>query len=202
MRRGMQIVAAWAVVSALAGCSGESAYFGEAVDPPGDALALSGLNWNGEPFRLDSLRGRVTVVFFGYTFCPDVCPFTLAKMKQVYAELGDDSAEVAVVFVSVDPRRDTVEKLGRYVPAFDERFFGLALDDEELAAARERFGVTVRYGPPQGANEQSYFVDHTGTYFVIDRQGRLRLRLPPDAKGPEIAHDVARLLAAERGERS
>jgi protein SCO1 len=188
----------WLGLVAAAGC-GESGprFHGEAVEPLAAAPELAGVNWDGERFRLADLDGRVAIVFFGYTFCPDVCPFTLAKLKQLYARLGDRAGDLAVVFVSVDPRRDSVEKLASYVPNFDRRFYGLRLEADELAAVQEDWDVIVQYGQPrEGPGTDSfYYVDHTGTYFVVDRDGNLRLTYPPDVDVETLLPDIEALLA-------
>lgn len=190
----------WAGLSCLLlfafGCTSAETFHGEVVGPGGEPLELTGTNWDGEAFRLASQRGKVTVVFFGFTYCPDVCPFTLAKMKTVYRELGDRADEVSVVFASVDPGRDSVTKLAEYVPNFDPRFYGVRLEGEHLEAAREEFGLTVTYGQPkQGPGTDSYYyVDHTGTFFVLDRQGRLRLKYPPTIPVDKLVPDLERLL--------
>lgn len=183
------------VLLALA-CAPTESFNGEVVEPAGDPLELTGTNWDGEPFRLASQRGKVTVVFFGYTYCPDVCPFTLAKMKTLYRKLGDRAEEVAVVFASVDPERDSVTKLAEYVSSFDPRFYGVRLEGEDLEAAREELGLTVTYGQPkQGPGTDSYYyVDHTGTFFVLDREGRLRLKYPPTVSVEKLLPDLERLL--------
>lgn len=181
----------------VAGCTTSREWNGEVVEPSGPAPELSGVNWDGKPFRLGEHRGKVAVVFFGYTYCPDVCPFTLARMKQLYGQLGDRAEDVEVVFVSVDPQRDTIEKLARYVPSFDRRFYGLRLEPRELEATAKAFGVTVQYGQPAGGPETDtyYYVDHTGTFFVIDREGRLRLKFPPSATADQMLPDLETLLA-------
>lgn len=191
----------WLVALALfaSACgSAPTEWQGEAVVPPEPAPALEGTNWNGEPFRLADLAGRPAVVFFGYTFCPDICPFTLAKMKQVYAALGDRADEVAMVFVSVDPGRDTVEKLAAYVPNFDPRFYGIRIESAALDGLKERFGITVQYGARKAGpgTETFYYVDHTGTFFLYDREGQLRVRHPPNATAEALIPDVEALLDA------
>ena len=178
-------------------CAPVESFNGQVIESVGEPLELTGTNWDGEPFQLASLRGKVTVVFFGFTYCPDVCPFTLAKMKTVYRELEDRADEVAVVFASVDPGRDSVTKLAEYVPNFDPRFYGVRLEGEHLEAARNEFGLTVTYGQPkQGPGTDSYYyVDHTGTFFVLDREGRLRLKYPPTVTPERLLPDLKRLLA-------
>ena len=178
-----------------AGCAGPK-FNGEVVEPPSPAPQLSGVNWDGKPFQLASQRGKVAVVFFGYTYCPDVCPFTLAKMKQLYSRLGDRAGDVAVVFVSVDPKRDTVEKLSRYVPGFDRRFHGVRL--ENIGDTLKAFDATVQYGQPMDGpdTDSYYYVDHTGTFFVIDREGRLRLKFAPNATVDQMLPDIEKLLTS------
>ena len=180
-----------------AGCAPSQTFNGEVVEPARPAPELTGVNWDGKPFRLSEHRGKVTVVFFGYTYCPDVCPFTLAKMKQIYRDLGDRADGLQVVFASVDPQRDTVEKLAAYVPSFDRRFYGLRLEQSDIQAATDGFGLTVQYGQPKDGPETAsyYYVDHTGTFFVIDREGRLRLKFPPNATPEQMRPDLEKLLA-------
>lgn len=159
---------------------------------------LAGTNWDGQPFRLSDHRGKVEIVFFGYTYCPDVCPFTLAKMKQLMGRLGARAANVDVVFVSVDPQRDSVEKLAAYVPSFDRRFYGLRIGPEALPTAIKAFDASVRYGQPKGGLETdtNYFVDHTANFFIVDGQGELRLRFPPNATIDQMLADIETLLTA------
>lgn len=173
------------------------AWNGEVEDPLQPAPALEAVNWDGQPFSLaNDLAGKVVVVFFGYTYCPDVCPFTLAKMKQLSGALGERSDDFEVVFVSVDPRRDSVEKLAAYVPNFDRRFYGLRFELDALTALQETWPLTVQFGQPKDGpgTDSYYYVDHTGTYFVIDRQGRLRLRFPPNATVASMRPDIEALL--------
>ncbi len=181
---------------AAGSCTPAQKFNGEAVEPAQPPPELTGVNWDGKPFRLSEHRGKVTVVFFGYTYCPDVCPFTLAKMKQLSRDLGDRAADLNVVFASVDPRRDTVEKLALYVPGFDRRFYGVRLEPDQIEAASTAFGVTVKYGAPKhGLETDSYYlVDHTATYFVLDREGRLRLKFPPNATVEQMRPDIEKLL--------
>ncbi|HXU33250.1 MAG TPA: SCO family protein [Thermoanaerobaculia bacterium] len=191
---------AW-ILSALllvASCRPSERFNGQVVEPVKEGPRLVGVNWNGQRFDLKDLRGKVVVVFFGYTYCPDVCPFTLAKMKQVFGDLGKEAEGLEVVFASVDPQRDTVEKLAAYVPAFDRRFFGLRLEPNEVDQASRAFGLTVQYGTPKEGIEtdSNYFVDHTGTFFVIDRAGDLRLKFPPNVAVDVMEPDLKKLLAA------
>lgn len=195
--RVVKIAAALALLLAM-GCKPAVKFNGEEVTPAKPMPEIAGVNWDGKPFKLSQLHGKVAVVFFGYTYCPDVCPFTLAKMKRIYAELGDRAKDLEVVFISVDPQRDTVEKLSRYVPNFDRRFYGLRLEPKQIDAVAKAMDLTVQYGQPQQGIETDsfYLVDHTGTFFVVDREGRLRLKFAPNATTDQMLPDLEKLLAS------
>ncbi|MGF6273968.1 protein SCO1/2 [Massilia sp. UYP11] len=146
----------------------------------------------GKPRTLQDFKGKVVVVFFGYTQCPDVCPTTMAEMATVMKELGPASDEVQVLFITVDPERDTQELLSHYVPAFDKRFIGLYGDAAATARVAKEFKVFYAKAP--GTDPGSYTVDHTAGSFVFDKQGRLRLFVR-HGQGPAlIAHDLRQLL--------
>lgn len=199
-RRRSSVVAALGLLtmtSAVLSCTSRPAFNGSEIDPPHEAPEISGLNWDGHPFRLSDHRGKVAIVSFGYSFCPDVCPLTLWKMKTLYSRLGERTSEVEFVFVSVDPGRDTPEKLRDYVRSFDPRFFGIHLGDRQLETTTESYEVMVRHVPYENpANRDgSYNIDHTGTYFVLDRRGRVRLHFPPDATVDELLPDLLTLIA-------
>lgn len=170
-------------------------YHGTAVDPPLLEPELSGTNWNGEAFSLDDLSGRLVVLFFGYSSCPDICPLTLSRMKQVHEALGERADEVAMVFVSVDPGRDDVAQLARYVPAFDPDFYGVHVDEEQLEKVTREIGVFVQRQEPTGEGPDAFYaVDHTTSLFVLDREGGLRLYVS-HALGPEeLLEDLEQML--------
>ncbi|MCH9651715.1 MAG: SCO family protein [Deltaproteobacteria bacterium] len=180
-------------------CSKAPEFVGTLQEPLLPGPSLESTNWDGQPFQIDDVRGKVAIVFFGYTYCPDVCPFALAKMKQLYSKLGDRAEEVAIVFVSVDPHRDSVEKLSRYVPNFDRRFYGLHMSFDQLDNAIEALTLTVQYGQPKDGpgSDSFYYVDHTGSYFLIDREGRLHVKHPPNATVAQLLPDVEILLASK-----
>jgi len=146
----------------------------------------------GKVRTLQDFRGKIVVMFFGYTQCPDVCPTTMAEMATVLKELGPSADEVQVLFVTVDPERDTQELLSHYVPAFDKRFIGLYGDAAATAKVAKEFKVFYAKAP--GADANSYTVDHTAGSFVFDKQGQLRLFVR-HGQGPGlIAHDLRQLL--------
>ncbi|CAM3764180.1 SCO family protein [Polynucleobacter antarcticus] len=151
------------------------------------------LDPDGKTRTLADFKGKVVLMFFGYTQCPDVCPTTLTEMQQVMTLLGPKADQVQVLFVTVDPERDTPEILKQYVPAFDARFLGLRPADE---AALEKIGkdFKIYYKKVPGTSAGSYTMDHTAGSYVFDKEGRLRLYIK-HAQGPEtLAHDLKELL--------
>ena len=156
----------------------------------GKELALT--DHNGKPRTLADFRGKAVVVFFGYTHCPDVCPTTLADMAGVMKSLGADAERVQVLFVTVDPERDTPEVLKQYVPAFDPRFLGLYGDLPATQRAAKEFKVFYELQPAKAPG--AYTVDHSAQSFVFDPQGRLRLFVRPDRIAADLAADLKTLL--------
>jgi protein SCO1/2 len=142
---------------------------------------------------LADYRGKVVVLFFGYTHCPDVCPTTMAQLAQARKLLGTDAGRVQVLFVTLDPERDTPQLLGRYVPAFDPSFIGLTGTSAQIEAAAREFKVFFQ--KVDGRTPESYTLDHTSGSFVFDTQGHVRLYVR-DASSPEqTASDLKRLLS-------
>ena len=149
---------------------------------------------NGKPRTLADFRGKAVVVFFGYTQCPDVCPTTLAALAETMKQLGPDADRVQVLFVTVDPERDTRELLAQYVPAFDPRFLGLYGNADATGRVAKEFKIV--YQKQAGASPGSYTMDHSAGTYVFDPQGRLRLFVGL-AQGPDVfTHDLRELLKA------
>ena len=151
------------------------------------------LDPDGNVRTLADFKGKIVVMFFGYTQCPDICPTTLTEMQQVMTLLGPQSDKVQVLFVTVDPERDTAAILKQYVPSFDPRFLGLRPADE---AALEKVAkdFKIYYKKVPGKSPGSYTMDHTAGSYAFDPQGRLRLYIK-HAQGPEtLAHDLKELL--------
>ncbi|MGH8802169.1 MAG: SCO family protein [Casimicrobiaceae bacterium] len=179
----------------MAGCAKEGPKF--------DASNITGASFGhdfslqdpqGKTRTLEDFRGKVVVVFFGYTNCPDVCPATLAALAQAMKDLGNRASRVQVLFITVDPDRDTPSLLAEYVPAFDPRFLGLRGDDEATAKVAKEFHVI--YDKVPGAAPGSYTVDHSAGSYVYDPKGRLRLYVA-NGQGPDVfAHDIGLLLDA------
>ncbi|WP_434662533.1 SCO family protein [Paraburkholderia sp. A3BS-1L] len=148
---------------------------------------------SGKPITSADLRGNTTLVYFGYTHCPDVCPETMARLMQVIAKLGPDAQHVRILFISVDPGRDTPQALHAYVHAFDaQHALGLTGTDAQIESLAKRYRVA--YQMEQRDTDGSYEVTHSSAVYVFDAQGRARL-LATDKDSPDaIAHDVRRVI--------
>jgi protein SCO1 len=148
---------------------------------------------DGSRFRLSELRGEIVLVFFGYTSCPDVCPTTMAELRQALSELNArDAEQVKVVFVTVDPDRDSPERVQEYVDQFNPAFIGLSGSKTDLEKVWAEYGVYREI-----ANEQSaagYIVNHTARVSLIDQQGNLRISFSFDTPVEDIVHDLKLML--------
>jgi protein SCO1/2 len=194
----MVLAAAAAVL--LAGCdagSGSKPSF-KAVDITGADYAkeLNLTDADGQRRRLEDFRGKVTVVFFGFTQCPDVCPTTLLELAQVKKSLGADGQRIQGVFVTVDPERDTPELLKAYVANFGADFVALRGTPEETQAAAKSFKIF--YNKVAGKTPTSYTIDHTAGSYVFDTQGRVRLFTRYGTGAEALASDL-KVLLAEKG---
>ncbi|PTL80421.1 SCO family protein [Vitiosangium sp. GDMCC 1.1324] len=205
-RRGLawRWLSPWAALLLAASCQrGQGEDF--AVEPVRPAPVLEAPRASGGVFRLSEQRGRVVVLSFGYTTCPDVCPTTLSRLAHLYGLLGTASQNVEVVFVSVDPERDSAERLEAYVHAFNPRFIGLRLEGQALSevlaayrvTASRRYPEATRYREHPFAGDIPYTVDHTGAYFLIDKRGALRARIPYTVTAEQLRAEVDRLLSEE-----
>ena len=177
----------------LAACSPEAPRFRSTDITGADfgrELALTA--HDGKPRTLADFRGKLVVLFFGYTHCPDVCPTTLADIAGVMKQLGPDAARVQVLFVTVDPERDTPEVLSQYVPAFDASFLGLSGDDAATQRAAKEFRIFYEKRP--GGAPGAYTVDHSAQSYVLDGRGRMRLFVKQERIPQDLAEDLRTLL--------
>lgn len=149
----------------------------------------------GKPRTMADFRGKAVVIFFGYTQCPDICPTTMTGMVEAMKLLGEDAKKVQVLFVTVDPERDTQQLLAQYVPAFHPSFIGLYSDPQTIAKTAQAFRVFYQKQP--GSTPSTYTVDHTAGSYVFDPQGRLRLYIKHGEKPELIAGDLKQLLAGK-----
>ncbi len=150
---------------------------------------------DGSEFRLSALRGRVVVLEFGFTHCPAVCPASLASLAAARQKLGANADQLQVVFISVDPERDTPARLKTYLAQFDKSFIGITGTPEQMAAIRKDYGISATRHPA-GEGKTGYQMGHSSYLYFIDRKGMLRALMPFGRPADEIVHDV-NLLAAE-----
>lgn len=185
--------------AALAGCQKSApdkpAFKGIDLTGAEYARTLNLTDQDGRARSLADFKGKVLVVFFGYTQCPDVCPTTMAEVAEVKRSLGADGDKVQGVFVTVDPERDTATLLKAYLASFDPSFVGLRGSEEQTKAAAKEFKVF--YAKVPGKTPESYTMDHTAASFVFDTEGRVRVYVRYGAGAEPLAHDI-KLLLAER----
>lgn len=165
----------------------------------GQLAKLDGLtDHRGGRLASTDFQGKVVVVFFGYTQCPDICPTTLTAMKEAMRLLGPQSDHVRVLFVTVDPERDTQTVLANYVPWFDARFVGLRADPDTTRAIAQSFKVFyAKANAAAGGTALGYSIDHTAESYAYDPQGRLRLKIAHGATAQQISEDLSKLLAGK-----
>ncbi len=166
---------------------------GVLIQSPQQAEDFTLMTSTGEPMSLSDFRGQFVLLYFGYTFCPDVCPTTLNDLKAAREILGPKRAEdVQVLMISVDPERDTVEQLASYLPYFDPSFLGMTGTEEEIQALASRFGIF--FEKHEGTSAAGYLVDHTAVVTLIDDEGYVRMIFPYGTSGADIAADLAYLM--------
>ena len=180
-------LAGWFVIN-----RGSYTYQGVLIDPPATAADFKLIDQNGNSFQLSDQRGNVVLIFFGYTNCPDVCPVTLAEYKRVKEQLGAEAENVRFVYITVDPERDTRDKMKIYLDSFDPSFVGLHSDRETLE------DVWVAYGVYQERKDvgsaAGYLIDHSTRTYLIDPQGNWRLNYPFGMEPNKISEDILHLL--------
>ncbi|RIX75892.1 SCO family protein [Acidovorax cavernicola] len=199
--KSIAATAGWVAASAtlglgLSACSEQAKQSFQAVDITGADYAkdFSLTDADGKVRTLADFKGKAVVLFFGYVQCPDVCPTTMTEMAQVKQQLGADGSKLQVLFVTVDPARDTPEVLKAYMGAFDPSFVALIPTPEQLAAIAKDF--KVYYKKVEGKTPTSYAMDHSAASYIYDPQGRLRLYARYGAGVPAMVSDLKTLLAS------
>ena len=162
--------------------------YGIVIDAAQPAQDFTLQGSNGRPVTLSEFRGKPVLLYFGYTTCPDVCPTTLADLRMAMQELGSDKDKVQVLFVTVDPERDTAERLAAYLQYFDPSFVGLTGSVAEIEAIASRFGVFFKKNFTKSAAD--YLMDHTSAVLLVDADGKLRLMFPYGTTGQQLAGDT------------
>ncbi len=169
------------------------AFKGGTFDPPRDAPELALDSSDGEELRMADFRGKVIVLGFGFTSCPEICPTTLAVLAQARRKLGEDAGELQVIYITVDPATDTPERMHDYLGGFDGSFIGGTGTEEQLDAVRREYGV-IATRKPLGT---SYSYAHSSYTYLIDRAGRIRALMPYGHGAEDFVHDI-RILIGEQ----
>ncbi len=173
-------------------------YAGTVFEEANPAAPIRGQNYDGEPFDLNDLIGDPVLLFFGYTFCPDICPLTMMELAAAKETLENDApslgGDLRVVFVSVDPQRDSLARLEPYILAFDPRFFGVHVPEAELEALKQGYGLYTGAAEGHSLDDDYYLLDHTSRIFLIDREGNWRALFSPDVTAEALAADLQELL--------
>ena len=162
-------------------------------DPPSTAPNFELPGSNGSPVVLSKLRGKVVALAFGFSYCQRVCPVTLANLSQVFKQLGAAATDVQVVFVSVDPDRDTPSRLREFLQFFDPSFLGATGTKAQIDVVRQAYGVFATKAPSED-KKLGYEIHHSSSIFLIDREGKLRLLVPFGTPPQTITHDITLLL--------
>ena len=167
---------------------------GSVIDPPVPASDFTLQDQNGQAFQLGDQRGKIVLIFFGYTNCPDICPLTLAQFKQARAQLGQQADRVRFVFITVDPERDTEEKIKTYLGAIDPAIVGLGGSQAELEQVWRAYGVYRQKQPGQSQNDYADLLEHSSRVYLVDTQGNLRVTYPSGLVSDDVVQDVKYLL--------
>lgn len=179
-----------AFITLLAACQPSTQFLNKDITGAGLKTTVPLITADGQTLALNQANPQVTVVFFGFTQCPDVCPTTLGHMKLVTDELGADADKLRVVFVSVDPERDTQEVLKQYTSAFNPKFIGASTDLPNTQKLARDYQITFE----KVGNGSSYMINHTATSYLIDQSGKVRVSIPYNTDAKTIAHDIKQLL--------
>lgn len=168
------------------------AYYGDGIDPPlpVKAFTLTGVKSN---VSLETFRGKVVVLYFGYTFCPDVCPLTMSTLAQALKIMGNQAEKVQVIMISVDPKRDTPQHLANYLASFHPSFIGLTGSKQQIDQVTADFGIKYEINP--GSSPDTYLVDHTASVQVLNPNLSRALQIPFGNTAEQIADDLLYLLS-------
>lgn len=166
-------------------------FHGTVIQSPETSYDFTLTGGNGE-VSLSDFRGKLVLIYFGYTFCPDICPATLGNVNQALKQIGSKAEDVQLIMVSLDPQRDTPEKLEQYVAHFNPTFIGITGTQEQVDTVTSLYGIF--YEKKEGSEATNYLIDHTATLMVIDRAGYLKLVFPFGVTADEIADDLKYML--------
>ncbi len=173
----------------LTGCGNQEPFYGNEVTYYMPASDFTLTDQFGQPFRLNDHKGKVILLFFGYTFCPDVCPATLSTWQEAYPGLGPDTSQVVFVYITVDPERDVPERLAHYLDSFSVPVYGLSGAPDQLEKVYAAYNV-YREREEMKGSAVGYLYSHTASVLVIDKSGRWRLRIPYGTTADKLVHDL------------
>jgi protein SCO1/2 len=182
---GVALIAVLALIIGMLYFTTKPSFHGAVIDPPIPAAEIKLMDSNGKLFTLSDLRGKVVILYFGYTNCPDECPLTMAHLKLAMDILGNKSKNVQVVMISTDPARDTANAMKTFLGKFNQDFIGLVGTSDELVKVWKDYGVTVE----NAGETHSYYI------YIIDRAGNFRETFLPDSLPADIAADTNLLLS-------
>ena len=167
------------------------AFHGTVIQSPETSYDFTLTGGSGD-VSLSDFRGKLVLIYFGYTFCPDICPATLGNVNQALKQIGSKAEDIQLIMISLDPQRDTPEKLEQYVAHFNPTFIGITGTQEQVDTVTSLYGIF--YEKKEGSEATSYLIDHTATLMVIDREGYLKLVFPFGVTADEIADDLKYML--------
>ena len=194
MRSFCFIVISCLAASILVACAQGPSYKGTFIDPPLEVPAIVGMDLKAQPYDSDRLDDQIKVVFFGYTFCPDICPGNMNVIADAYQELPRLQDQIEVIFVTVDPDRDTPARLEAYLSNFHVDFQGVRMETAaSLDALNSGFGIYLE-SHQESKEDSSYLVDHTTRTYILDKEGHMTLTYGGDMKAADLARDLRLLL--------
>jgi protein SCO1/2 len=192
---GVALLLGMIAVFLLLGPTRPYTFQGSLIDPPVAAPTFELTNVDGQRFQLSDVDGQVVIMFFGYTSCPDVCPVTLSDFLRIRSQLGEQAENISFVFVTVDPERDTPERMKKYLTNFDPEIIGLTGERAELEPVWSSYGVYE--AKVEGDSENNYLVDHSSRIYVINADGNLLLTYLFGTENQVIAEDVRHLVSRQ-----
>lgn len=192
---GIAILIGLVLTAGLLRASQRHTFQGSFIEDEVQAADFELTDQHGNPYRLSAQEGKIVLLFFGYTHCPDVCPATLSDFEKIQAELGKKAGQVEFVFITTDPQRDTPEQINRYLTNFAGGIRGLTGSQHDLEKVWNAYGV-YRESASQG-DAEDYLVDHTSRTYLIDRKGNLRVTYTFGTESQAISGDISHLLQAD-----
>ncbi len=196
--RSLAILFLLSVTGFLIAACRQHGYAGTVFEEANPAAPIRGQNYDGAAFELAELIGDPVLLFFGYTFCPDICPLTMLELASAKKTLEREApalgSDLKVVFVSVDPKRDSLARLEPYILAFDPRFYAVRVPETELEAVKQGYGLYTGAAEGHSLDDEYYLLDHTSRIFLIDREGNWRALFSADVTSEALAADLKELL--------